>query len=188
MASQQTCQHTFGESICIPSMLRAPALEMTAGAAVTGNMPTFFVGLVDETYTDETWIHHRQQIQKLFNISDAVIAEIKIIQYGKFHNTEQFAKDVDQAVKIMNSLMPATTIRIVGLGNGTRTFVTDALAAFVKDWNVSPDQKHIQFITVGDSSDCHFLEFCKDLCLKQSCKTVQFYNIYDYNVLGYLDT
>jgi hypothetical protein len=81
----------------------------------------------------------------------------------------------------INQLKP-TAIRIVGLGFATSSFVADALATLIRSCQISPNEKHVQFITLGDSEDCHNLNFCKDLCLKQECKTLQYFSVSDYDI------
>jgi len=177
--------------VCIPTMLQAPVLSMTSvnPATVTGEIPTIFVGMVDGMYSEETWNMDMEQIRRIFQIYSSTsgerIVQIKILKTGNLLNTQEFGNSMLQATSRINQLN-AKAIRIVGLGYATTSFVSDALATLIKSWDIPAVEKQVQFITLGDSPDCHHLNFCKELCLKQQCKTLQYYSVSDYDIFGNL--
>jgi len=172
---------------CIPIMLRAPTLVLSVVQPFTGDCPTIFVGMVDNEYTDNLWDNDRDQLERLFQMTaNCYIKQIKITKTGSLYNVPEFGSAITEAFVDINTLQPIT-IRIVGLGSQTNSFVTQTLAELIRGWNIPPNQKEVQFITLGDSEDCHNLNFCKDLCLKEQCKTLQYFNVYDYGILGNLD-
>ena len=188
LAKQFETMSTHRKQVCIPTALQAPVLTMSAvsPATVTADLPTIFIGMIDDDYTEDTWHNDMQQIGRIFRISgEKNIAQIKIKKAGAFVNTQEFGNEVIAAGSQINQLKP-TAIRIVGLGFATSSFVADALATLIRSWQISPNEKHVQFITLGDSEDCHNLNFCKDLCLKQECKTLQYFSVSDYDIFGNL--
>jgi len=188
LAKAFEAMETRQKQVCIPTVIQAPVLTMStvSHAIVTVDIPTIFVGLVDDEYTEDTWHNDTQQIGRIFQISgEQTIAQIKIKKAGAFINTQEFGSEVSSAGSRMNQLKP-TAIRIVGLGFATSSFVADALSALIDSWQIPSNEKHVQFITLGDSPDCHNLNFCKDLCLRGSCKTLQYFNVSDYDIFGNL--
>lgn len=169
---------------CIPTMLKAPMLTMSASIPVTQAMPTIFIGLVDDRYTDDNWNHDMKQIGMLFQITDQRI-EIKVTMTGQFYNIQEFGNQMTVATGQMNQFK-IQAIRIVALGFATRSFITDALAQLVRCWQLPAANKAIQFITIGDTEDCHCLNFCKDLCLEERCQTLSYINLDDYDIFGNL--
>ena len=160
---------------------------MTAKAAFTGSIPTVFVGMTDELYSDESWSNDKTQIVNLFGIPEQwIIGDIKITKSETgFVNTSQFAQNVRNLSDVINTHKPSQ-IRIVGLGFGTTSFVADALSAFIRAWNIPAAQREVQFIVLGDSPESHNLNFCKKLCMEEQCKTLQFYSMHDYDIFGNL--
>jgi hypothetical protein len=170
--------------VCIPTMLKAPMLTMSASNPITQDIPTIFVGLVDNSYTDDNWNHDKQQIGRLFQIT-GLLMEIKVTMAGEFYNIPEFGNQMSVATGQINQLQ-IQAIRIVALGFATRSFVTEALAELVRSWQISAVNKELQFITLGDSEDCHCLNFCKDLCLEGRCKLLHYFNVSDYDIFGNL--
>jgi len=173
---------------CIPIRLQAPTLALSAVKPVTGDFPTIFVGMVDNKYTDDLWDNDMEQIGRLFQMTaNCYIKQIKITRTGRLINVPEFGNAITEAFVDINSIKPIA-IRIVGLGSRTTPFVTEALAQLIRGWDIPANQKEVQFITLGDSEDYHNLNFCKDLCLKEQCKTLHYFNTYDYGILGNLDS
>jgi len=172
----------------IPVSLRDPVLKMSADSAIIGNIPTIFVGVVDEQYTDAMWTKHAERLSHLFGIDDPTcIAEIKVKNRGpRTIDGEQLGRDMTAAINVMNSL-EASAIRIVGMGIHSALGVHDALESLVRGWNLPWEQKMVQFVALGDSREGDYLNFCKALCLKKLCGSIQFYKTMDYNNFGFLD-
>jgi len=174
----------------IPVSLRDPILKMSAESAITGNIPTIFVGVVDEQYTDGMWQRHLTRLSSLFHINDSkCVGEIKVKNRGQNQNEidgEQLGRDMSAAIEVIN-INVVQAIRIVGMGIHSAIGVHDALESLVRGWNLPWDQKIVQFVALGDSRESDYLNFCKALCLKQICGTIQFYHTMDYNNFGFLD-
>src|SRR5271163_2915293 len=99
-------------------------LRMTAAHAITGNLPTIFIGVVDnDVYFDSEWGKERDQILHLFGINNKTcVLEIKI----KYEKPEQDAADyraqidpqVKRAIDEINrwGVTPPPAINVVTLG------------------------------------------------------------------------
>ena len=179
---------------CIPASLQDPMLRMTAANAITGNLPTIFIGVVDnDIYPESEWNKKRDQILHLFGIDNnpTCVLEIKVkdeqksVQDGAYYGA-QLDPQVKHAIDGINlwGLTPPLAINVVTLGAHTIPELQEALESLVRGWNtVSPDQKAIQFITVSGSGKN--LQFCKNLCLKKLCGSVQVYHTNNYNAYGF---
>lgn len=166
---------------------------MTYSMPVTGNVPTVFVGVVHEEYTDALWENHYHQLGRLFEItSNDYCCHIKVTSIGPDSMVVDIEKLKDQMTTAMNAIniqfKDTTLIRIVGLGKGFSPVITDALEALIRGWDIPSDQKSVQFIALGESANFHYLNFCKGLVMKKVCKNLQYYNTMDYNSFGYLQS
>jgi len=162
---------------------------MTAETAITGNLPTIFVGIVDEDYTEGMWKQHVERISHLFHIDDPDCkGEIMVKDRGpNAIDGQQLGLQMTNAIDVINSL-GVNAIRLVGLGIHGAPALHQALESLVRGWNaVAWNNKTVQFVALGDSETGSYLNFCKALCLQQLCGSVQFYNTMDYNDYGFLD-
>ena len=159
---------------------------MSASPTVRGNQPTIFVGIVDKNYTEEMWNIHMNRLADLFEITDpSMICQIKVGSLAShFVDGENLHQQIMTAKRAVNQIN-VTLLRIVGLGIGSSESVTQALESFVREWNIPSNKKEVQFVALGESIDCHYLNFCKSLVLKQRCQTLQYYNTMDFDEHGY---
>ena len=174
----------------IPVNLLDPLLVMSWEDAFRGILPTIFVGIVDDNYTDDMFEEHANRFKKLFAVNPATTASVKIIgiqRAGKnVVDDSALAEAVKTAMHVLNHL-ETKVIRIVGLGRGSAVVVGQSLEYLIRAWNIDPSEKQIQFVALGESEDFHYLNFCKGLCLKKICKTIQFYCTRYYNIFGCLE-
>ena len=170
----------------IPTTLCDPVLGIKTESAWTGNMPTFFVGIVDEIYPEDDWTAHKQEIASLFKITDsACIFEIKAGSIsGRQIDGKRLADDTTRAIEIINK-SNCRRMRIVSMGIASSVSIIQAKESLVRGWQIPIREKELQFISLGESKHFTNLNFCKSLCMKQLCKTIQFYNTMDYNPCGY---
>ena len=180
------------ENAHIPFSLRDPVLLMSSDEAYTGNVPTIFVGVVDEDYTEEMWNNHATRIMQLFkfDIKHSHFIKVKGERSKSSINSDQMGEDVSEAIEKINSLEQThnytfNVMRIVGMGIHSAIGVHIALEALVKGWNLQWNEKAVQFVALGDSVQGSYLNFCKSLCLKKICAEVQFYKTMDYDQFGY---
>jgi hypothetical protein len=172
----------------IPVSLRDPVLTMMTDTAFVGNIPTIFVGIVDQDYTESMWTNHSGRISHLFGIDQPqFVREIKVRNRGENQiDAKQLELDVNAAIELLNiNVVP--TIRIVGLGIHGASAVYEELESLVRGWNLSWEEKKVQFVALGDSQESVYLNFCKAVCLKKICRTIQFYSTMDYNRFGFLE-
>jgi len=144
---------------------------------------------VDEQYTPDMWKKHVERISRLFRIDDPTcIAEIMAKAQGQNRiDGEQLGRQMTSAIDVINTL-GVGTIRLVGLGVHGAVALHQALESLIRGWDTVPwSQKAVQFVALGDSEDSVYLNFCKALCLKQLCGSVQFYKTMDYNDYGFLE-
>jgi len=173
----------------IPIALEGPLLTMTFNDPHIGDCITIFVGIVDETYTDAEWTTHRNRLATLFGITDpSCCIEIQIGNLGDRRiDAGKLLAQTIAATNLINQCKPKV-LRIVGLGVGTSEIITDALEHLIRKWDIPLEDKHVQFISLGESRNFHNLNFTRRLCMKQICKTLQYYNTMDYNSFGRLRT
>jgi len=174
----------------IPVSLRDPVLEMTSAVAYTGYLPTVFIGVVDNDYTEEMWNAHAIRLAKLFNVSQETgLQEIKLRSIGTNQiDGEQLGREIDSAINFINMQnMKGDKIRIVGMGIHSAIAVHEALESLVRGWDLPWEDKKLQFVALGDSSGSDYLNLCKRMSLKKICKIIQFYSTMDYNNVGFLD-
>jgi len=184
----QAWLNKFDNRTDIPVALNDPGLTMCFRDVHTGNLPTIFVGVVDEHYPEARWIEDFDRIIKLFDITDSRVGGIKITpeQDGAKIDDAKFLREVTEAIAVINKT-PDKKIRIVGLGVAGSKRIYETLEHLIKGWKVPVDQKQIQFVAVGDYANYASLKFCKLLCLKKVCAAVEVYNTDDYNDFGYLN-
>jgi len=170
----------------IPIAIQGPLLTMSFENAITGDYSTIFVGVVDANYTEAMWNDHKKQLSKLFGITSLdCIKEMKLECPGPIIDQGLVLSRMTEITAFINE-RKSTILRIVGLGVGSSQVITDALEALIRQWNIPLDQKHVQFVSLGESEDYHYLNFCRGLCMKQVCKNLQYYNTMDFNPFGYL--
>jgi hypothetical protein len=171
----------------IPTALRDPLLVMSFAEPTIGNIPTIFVGIVHDEYTNEMWDRHKTRIAKLFGISDQnCVGDIKVQSLdGNVVDSDRLGQDMSSAIDAVNASQ-TRHLRIVGLGVGSSLAVTEALESLICGWSVPTLEKEVQFIALGESAGCHYLNFCRGLCLKKMCKCIHYYNTMDYNAFGFL--
>jgi len=171
----------------IPTTLRDPLLVMSFADTSTGNIPTIFVGIVDNMYTNEMWTRHKSRIVHLFNITDQnCIGDVQVHSLaGNLVDGERLGQDMSAAIDEVNRTQ-TRVLRIVGLGIGSSLAVTEALESLICGWAIPFSEKEVQFVALGESPGCHYLNFCKSLCLKRTCKCIHYYNTMDYNAFGFL--
>jgi len=154
--------------------------------AITGDHSTIFVGVVNANYTEAIWNDHKEQLSKLFGITSLdCIKEMKLECPGPIMEPGLVLSRMTEITAFINE-KKSTMLRIVGLGVGSSEVITDALEALIRQWDIPLDQKHVQFVSLGETEDYHYLNFCRELCMKQVCKNLQYYNTMDYNPFGYL--
>jgi len=173
----------------IPFSLRDPVLKMTSESAISGNLPTIFVGIVDEQYNEGTWKKHVARISQLFRIDNSsYIGEIMAKARGQNRiDGEELARQMTSAIDVINTF-GVDTIRLVGLGVHGAIALHQSLESLIRGWDTVPwSQKTVQFVALDDSQDSAYLNFCKAPCLKQLCGSVQFYKTMDYNDYGFLE-
>lgn len=173
----------------IPATLAAPLLMMTYGEPRTGNWPTIFIGIVDDNYIEEMWNHDKRRIMSLFALTDPLcIGEIKVRNKGnRCVDADQLGIDMGVALDSVNKT-GTKVLRIVTLGKGYSPVVLEGLEALILGWCIPPEEKELDFIAVGESSDHLNLNLCKNLVMKKSCKTLRYYSARDYNIFGNLQT
>lgn len=171
----------------VPISLRAPCVTMSWSDPLTGNQASIFVGIVDDTYTNEMWNRDVTRLRTLFGITDdSSVGELMVASIAnKMVDSEKLKSDMFSAMELINRSQ-IQQLRIVGLGVGSSPAVTDALESLLRGWNTPEDCRHVQFIALGESADYHYLNFCKSLSLKKLCKSLQYYNTMDYNDYGFL--
>ena len=151
---------------------------------------TIFIGIVNEHYLDEDWEKHKQRFMALFRITDtSFIMEIKIssIEFGShILNSTKLAEDTTTVMQIINCL-ETNQLRFLHMGAGHGYAVDDSIESLIRGWDKPEKEKHIQYINHGESKNFHSLNFCKRLCMKQLCGTLQFYNTDDFTNFGYYD-
>lgn len=87
MASKKGTKQSLGQALeydalkhdaHIPESLRDPVLVFASEPASVGPIPTVFVCIVDEDYTEDMWKRHSNRLANLFcmNITDAL--QIKV--------------------------------------------------------------------------------------------------------------
>lgn len=183
MATSGDMQRT---SAHIPMAIQGPLLSMTFEEPIKGDQPTIFVGVTDASYTQSMWDDHKKQFSNLFSIkSSDCIREMKVECPGRIIDQTPLLKTMTEITAFINQ-KKSFMLRIVGLGVGSGEIITDALEALIKQWDIPLDEKHVQFVSLGESVDYHYLNFCRGLCMKQVCKRLQYYNTMDYNSFGYL--
>ena len=164
----------------IPAQLTDPVIVMNFGNPSTGNISTIFFGMVDALYTDEVWGRDRSRIAHLFGITDQDCSvDIKV------HDEDQLVPVVRTAIDKLNQLPQFTVLRIVAIGANKPTFA-DAMKTLIHGWAIPSANKQIQFVAVGESPDFFYLNFCRDLCLRKICQSLEYYNTMDYNQFGVL--
>jgi hypothetical protein len=187
--TDQAWLNEFENRTDIPVALNDPGLTMCFRDVHTGNLPTIFVGCMDEPYPEARWIEDVDRIIKLFDITDLTrIGYIKITpeRNGAKIDEAKLLRAVTEAIAVINKTTDKK-IRIVGLGVRGAKRVYEALEHLVRGWKVPVDQKEIQFVAVGEYDNYASLKFCKVLCLKKLCAAVEVYNTKDYNDFGYLN-
>jgi len=171
----------------IPTNIQDPSILISALPTVLGPWPTIFVGIVNSRYTDEMWNNHKEQIVNLFGISGPnATYDIRIQGSDTQVDADNLRRDMAAAANVVNA-NPINGLRIVGLGVGTAISVTQSLETLIRSWQRPAAEKEVQFVALGESSDGHYLQFCKNLCLKQVCKSIQYYCTQDYDKDGRLD-
>jgi len=171
----------------IPTTLRDPLLVMSFADTTTGNISTIFVGIVDNSYTTQMWDRHKLRIANLFNITDQnCIGDVQVHSLnGNTVDAQRLGQDMSTAIDAVNRSQ-IKVLRIVGLGVGSSLAVTEALESLICGWGIPSSEKEVQFVALGESKGCHYLNFCKSLCLKKTCKCIHYYNTMDYNAFGFL--
>ena len=191
--SSTSANDKAGDNAHIPFSLRDSLLLMSSSEAYVGNIPTIFIGVVDEDYTEAMWTSHVNRVMKLFQIKAEYYSyNIQVRGEGSdCINAEQMGRDVSEVIEKINKLKleqnyTFNMIRIAGIGIHNIGGVHTAMEAIVKGWDLEHDKKEIQFIALGDTIQGSYLNFCKSLCLKKVCAKVQFYKTKDYDQFGYL--
>ena len=193
--SSTSANNKADDNAHIPYSLRDSLLTVSPTEAYTGNIPTIFIGVVDEDYTEEMWTSHVNRVMQLFQIkTDCYSYHIQVLSAGSnCINAEKMGHDVSITIEQINNLKQEHNytfelIRIVGIGIHNNGGVRTAMEAIVKGWNIQWDKKTVQFVALGDSMRSSYLNLCKSLCLKKICAKVQFYKTMDYDQFGYLTT
>ena len=106
----------------IPVNLLDPLLAMSWEDADSGTLPTIFVGIVDDNYTDVMFEEHANRLKKLFTVNPTTTASVKIIgiqRAGKnVVDDSALVEAVKTAKQVLNHL-ETKVIHIVGLGRGS---------------------------------------------------------------------
>ena len=174
----------------IATALRDPLVTLSIEIPWTGNLPTVIVGIVNEHYLDDEWERHKQRMMALFKATDpSFILEIKSKSTGFGSNVldgPKLGEDTATAIQIINCL-ETNHLRIISLGPGGSHGLFDSIESVIRGWEKPVNEKHIQFIAFGESSNYDQLNFCKGVCLKQFCGNLQFYSTMDFTSYGYFD-
>ena len=123
----------------IPFSLQGPVLKMTSESAISGNLPTIFVGIVDEQYTEGTWKKHVARISQLFRIDNSsYIGEIMAKARGQNRiDGEELARQMTNAIDVINTF-GVDTIRLAGLGVHGAIALHQSIESLIRGWDTVP--------------------------------------------------
>jgi hypothetical protein len=157
--------------------LNAPALEISSAVTTKDKMPSIFVGIVDNDYTEAHWQDHRDRIKNLFEITNDAYGEIKVRNRGnQTVDRKQLTHEMQRALEIINA-QHFIQMHIIRMGIGSSVAVDEALESLIRGWNFPPADKRIDFVALGESFEEDNLKFCNMLCSKKLCKKVYYFNI-----------
>lgn len=181
----------------IPSQLRSNVLVMKAEPLNRSKMVTLFVGTIRVNYTDMMWREDVDQWKKHFGPEPHnTYFEIDLLPVRQATgetldqmNSRDAIPKIEQAMVSLNQVEKESFIRIVCLGTGFSQFLYEAIQFILSEWK-NPDgtdrkDKHLQFVTSGDTKNNDLCSFCRWLCVSGVCKTVEFYNTKEYHPFGY---
>jgi hypothetical protein len=188
MASSRN-RNLFGAHI--PLALRDPGIFMSSrDMATPPDVPTVFVGIINNDFNEETWNNCIDALRKLFNITKHY-GEIKVLpsrDESSIVDSNTLGPSMTSALTAVNTgVFEGVGLRIVRIGPNSSLSVFEALESLLKGWRQDFDKKHIQFVTTGDSGDNENFNFCKWICIMRLCNTIEFYNTMDYNTYGFAD-
>ena len=175
----------------IPTALHDPLTLISWENPWSGNIPTIMIGIILEHFLEEDWESQRRRFSTLFNITDpSFIMEIKTRNVGFGSNLldgTQLKEETTVALHILNCL-ETTQLRIIHLGMASGPGLNESVESIIRGWNIPAANKQIQLITAGEAAGLFYFNFCKSLCLRRLCESVQYYNTMDFTNFGYFDS
>jgi len=160
------------------------------------NMATTFIGTIRANYTAPMW---QADVQKW---KDHLVLqkrhyEIPLMplvindQVLDIMDSSDAIPKIGAALEALNTVPVGEKIRLICLGTAHCHFLFQAIAHLLKEWkeprgNLRPlRNKHVQFITSGDTRDRNMDHFCPWLCISGACHSIEFYNTIMYHRFGY---
>jgi hypothetical protein len=178
----------------IPQVLRSPVLLMKAQPLQMKQMATVFLGTIRINYTEDMCKQDIEQWKLTFG--NQTYFEIVILPMlsstgdvkDQVNGRDAIPK-IEEALKGLNHLPDHEYIRIVCLGTGYSKFLYESITFLLKNWQ-KPDgtirsEKHLQFVTSGDTKKNDLCNFSRWLCVSGICATVEFYNTREYHPFGF---
>lgn len=171
-----------------PLKLRGRGLKMTS-VDISKALPTFILGTISQSYTDEMWKKDVIQVGIHFNLDTEDETKVFLIKLISLKDSPT-KMDTPNAIKQMEAALEKINtvhcIRIVRIGVSGSEFDFNAVSYLLKEWilPIGTFTKQMQFVTAGDTKNHTFLEFCKSLCVSGVCPEIEFYNTHDYHPFG----
>lgn len=178
----------------IPQLQRSNIIVMKSEPLFMQHMPTAFIGTIRPNYTNEMW-HTDIAHWKAHFEAAGVNQDYEEIQLRPLQEKPE-ALDCTDAIpktelmlKRINQLPANEGIRVIVLGTGHSSFLYDAISYLLREWRQPDGQprmdKHMQFITSGDTKNRDMSDYCQWLCISGVCPNITFYNTMKYHPFGY---
>jgi hypothetical protein len=178
----------------LPTTVRSPVLQMRAVPYEYKDIFTVFMGTIRPSYTKERWekdLTHWREIMKCQSFVDIEI--MPMMSEGKMRDATDSLDaipKIEKAIEKLNQLEDKAPIRLVCLGNGFSNFIYDAITFLLREWKNSDGstrtEKHLEFVTCGDTRNTDLCNYCRWLTVSKVCTAVDFYNTMEYHPFGFI--
>jgi len=170
-----------------PSSVKGNVLKMTSTSLTIELLPTIIIGTISQAYDENMWEKDVSEVGKHFSLNPdddvANVLQIKMEPLSDDPEKLDSAKAIALIERALFHINTGSRIRIVSVGISSTSFFFDAVSYLLKEWK--SEDKLVQFVTSGDTSEHTIFEFCKSLCLSGICKEIEFYNTTNYHPFGY---
>lgn len=181
----------------IPTVQKSGLLFMTSSAGNMWNkqhMPTVFIGTIRLNYDERLWDEDVLKWKQHIGSEGIDYYEIQLrplIEDDEILDSADAIPKIEAALEMANKLPADSRIRVINLGTGYSNFLYHAVTYLLKEWRDTDGKfrvgKHMQFVTSGDTLFRDLADFCKWLCISDTCQSVEFYNTNWYHPFGRCD-
>jgi len=155
------------------------ALQLSSARLDRSSMPTICFGFVTDMYNETYWKRDVDQWKNVFE--DSAFLEVKfkpVSSNERVLDDKDAIKQTKKTVQLLSKDLPVDApIRLIIIGPASGNFLLEVIKYMLQELQTTCPKKGKIFRFIVDRETAEdYLDLFKDLCLKGTCDSIQYYN------------